>query len=97
MKILKADLDKMTRAVIELGTISAALLAGTKCPEPAIYEHVEEMVKDADKMRGDLGLEKVAPEELTSGVLSAAVTMAAHRGYYVDKGTRVSKDLGSMD
>ena len=101
MKVNKDDLDDLTKAVIDLGIIAAALLAFTGCPVPEVYERIEKFVRDSDKMRGNLNLDLLAPDELTSGELSKNITVMlvrAQEAYKKKVGQeQINKDLSKMN
>lgn len=100
-KVKMDDVDDLTRAVIEMGIIAAALLAFAGCPVPAVYEHIEKSVRDADKMREGLELDSLAPEQLTSGELSQSITHAvemAQKAYRLKVGgKKIAEDLNKMN
>jgi hypothetical protein len=73
VKVKKQDLEKITQGAAKVGLLAFVSLVALNCDVPEVYEVLERFLKRTEDLRKDLGLDRLVPEDVTSGMISSAI------------------------
>lgn len=76
MKLLKSELEKLTKDSFKIAILNLAVLTVTKCPVTEFYVEIEKLFNSIDNIRKELGLKPLTPDEIKNGRFSSMVEAA---------------------
>ena len=96
MKVEKQELSTLTEEAVKVCIVALTGLLQSECPHAELYRVIEKFAIQIDRLRLELQLASIVPEELSSGWISKTVAEGGHINLEV-QAIRVPNDKSKMN